>query len=120
MKQHPCVASEMLRDIDFLKPAATIPYGHHERWDGSGYPLGLRGRQIPVEARLFAVVDVWDALRSDRPYRKAWSDDKVHAYLREMAGVHFDPYLVDLFIDLLEGRVGEIPRAPAYIDLLRN
>jgi PAS domain S-box-containing protein/putative nucleotidyltransferase with HDIG domain len=117
MKQHPRIADEMLRHIDFLQPSAVIPFAHHERWDGSGYPLGLRGREIPIEARLFAIVDVWDALRSDRPYRTAWPEAKALAYLHDMAGVHFDPYLVDLFIDMLNGNVEDLPRFPAYADL---
>jgi HD-GYP domain-containing protein (c-di-GMP phosphodiesterase class II) len=74
-----------------------IPYCHHEKWDGTGYPRGLKGEQIPLAARLFAVVDVWDALRSDRPYRPAWSADKVRAYIHEQTGRHFDPKVVAAF-----------------------
>jgi HD-GYP domain-containing protein (c-di-GMP phosphodiesterase class II) len=85
----------------YLQPALDIPYCHHEKWDGKGYPRGLRGEQIPLAARIFAVVDVWDALRSDRPYRDAWPIKKVLAYLREQSGKHFDPQVVDMFIELL-------------------
>jgi len=73
MKQHPVYAYDMLAPIDYLKPALDIPYCHHEKWDGTGYPRGLKGKAIPLAARIFAVADVYDALTSDRPYRKAWS-----------------------------------------------
>lgn len=98
MKQHPVFAYEMLSPIAHLRPALDIPYCHHEKWDGTGYPRGLAGEQIPLSARLFAVVDVWDALRSDRPYRPAWTEERTRAYLREQAGTHFDPRAVDLFL----------------------
>ncbi|NIO10472.1 MAG: hypothetical protein GTO40_21675, partial [Deltaproteobacteria bacterium] len=75
--------------IPYLRPALDIPYCHHEKWDGSGYPRGLKGDQIPLSARIFAVVDVWDALSSDRPYRDAWPEEKVHQYIEEQAGKHF-------------------------------
>jgi HD-GYP domain-containing protein (c-di-GMP phosphodiesterase class II) len=88
----------MLSPIDYLKPALDIPYNHHEKWDGTGYPRGLKGEQIPVAARLFAVVDVWDALRSDRPYRKGWSEEKTLEHIRSLSGVHFDPRVVDIFL----------------------
>jgi PAS domain S-box-containing protein/putative nucleotidyltransferase with HDIG domain len=101
MRQHPVFAYEMLSSILYLQPALDIPYCHHEKWDGTGYPRGLKGRQIPLAARIFAVVDVWDALRSDRPYRRAWPDDKVRAHLRSLAGVHFDPQVVETFLRLL-------------------
>ena len=81
-----------------LRPALDIPYCHHEKWDGSGYPRGLRGDQIPLAARIFAVVDVWDALRSDRPYRPAWPGEKTREHIRSLAGSHFDPKVVDLFL----------------------
>ena len=74
MRQHPIYAFNLLTPITSLGPALEIPYSHHEKWDGSGYPQGLKGEQIPLAARIFAVVDVWDALRSDRPYRRAWPD----------------------------------------------
>jgi putative two-component system response regulator len=91
----------MLSSIPYLLPAIDIPYCHHEKWDGSGYPRGLKGEQIPLAARLFAVVDVWDALTSDRPYRKAWSREAALNYIREQAGKHFDPQAVQLFLDLI-------------------
>lgn len=103
MRKHPVYAYEMLSRIDFLRPALPIPYAHHERWDGSGYPRGLAGEEIPLEARIFAVVDVWDALQSDRPYRKAWSEEKTLSYLREQAGTQFDPQVVEIFLNFLQG-----------------
>jgi HD-GYP domain-containing protein (c-di-GMP phosphodiesterase class II) len=98
MRQHPLYAYELLEPIRFLRPALAIPHSHHEWWDGSGYPCGLQGEQIPLAARIFAVVDVWDALRSDRPYRTAWSDEQVCAYLRQQAGIQFDPRVVEAFL----------------------
>ncbi len=97
MRRHPVYASEMLSGIDFLHLALPIPAYHHEKWDGTGYPSGLKERQIPLEARIFAVIDVWDALTSNRPYRDAWPEDKVRQHLREQAGKHFDPAIVDAF-----------------------
>jgi putative nucleotidyltransferase with HDIG domain len=102
MRKHPVHAFEMLSPIAFLRPALEIPYCHHEKWDGSGYPRGLREAQIPLAARIFAVVDVWDALRSDRPYRPAWPDDKVIAHIQEQSGSHFDPLVVAAFLEMLE------------------
>jgi putative nucleotidyltransferase with HDIG domain len=102
MRQHPVFGFEMLSAIKFLQPAIDIPYCHHERWDGSGYPRGLRGEEIPLPARIFAIVDVWDALVSDRPYRKAMPPADVIAYLRENTGTHFDPNLIEPFINLPE------------------
>jgi diguanylate cyclase (GGDEF)-like protein len=98
MQRHPTMAYEMLRPISFLGPALEIPYCHHERWDGSGYPRGLKGEEIPATARLFAVVDVWDALTHDRPYRAAWSEDRVRSYIRSVAGQHLDPHAVEEFL----------------------
>jgi HD-GYP domain-containing protein (c-di-GMP phosphodiesterase class II) len=97
MRRHPVLAHELLSPIPYLRPALDIPYCHHERWDGTGYPRGLRGDQIPLAARIFAVADVWDALRSDRPYRNAWSATQTRDYIRSLAGSHFDPNVVDLF-----------------------
>lgn len=97
MKKHPGYAHEALKDIEFLKPALEIPYLHHERWDGSGYPLGLVGDEIPLAARIFAVVDVYDALTSDRPYRRAWSQEKTLDYIKEESGKQFDPDVVEAF-----------------------
>lgn len=102
VKKHPVKAKRMLEDIPYLKPALTIPYSHHERWDGSGYPDGLSGENIPIAARIFAVVDVWDALISDRPYGKAWSQEKAIAYLQEQAGKLLDPDVVEAFLKLFE------------------
>jgi HD-GYP domain-containing protein (c-di-GMP phosphodiesterase class II) len=102
MKKHPVHAYELLSPIRYLKSAAIdIPYCHHEKWDGAGYPRGLKGEQIPLAARVFAVVDVWDALTSDRPYRRAWSKEKTQAYLSEQAGKSFDPKVVEVFLELL-------------------
>lgn len=101
MHKHPQLAFDMLAPIAYLKPALDIPYCHHEKWDGTGYPRGLKGEQIPLAARLFAVVDVWDALSSDRPYRKAWSKEKALDYLYTESGKHFDPKAVDLFMRVM-------------------
>jgi len=101
MRQHPQFAVDMLGPIDYLRPALDIPFGHHEKWDGSGYPQGLKGKQIPLAARLFAVVDVWDALRSDRPYRAAWSKEKVLEHIQAGSGSHFDPEIVEIFIKIM-------------------
>ncbi len=97
MCRHPQYAYEMLSPIDFLRPALDIPYCHHEKWDGTGYPRRLKAEQIPLAARIFAVADVWDALCSDRPYRAAWPQEKVSVYIQEQAGKHFDPQVVDVF-----------------------
>jgi putative nucleotidyltransferase with HDIG domain len=102
IQKHPAIAFEMLVPIAHLRPALDIPYCHHERWDGSGYPRGLKREQIPLAARIFAVVDVWDALTSDRPYRKRWSKEKARVYIQEQAGHYFDPRVVDAFISLLD------------------
>jgi len=101
MRMHPVYAYDLLKGIDFLSPALEIPYCHHEWWDGSGYPCGLQGEGIPLAARIFALVDVWDALLSDRPYRLAWPEDKVREYLQEQAGSHFDPEVVRIFMEFL-------------------
>jgi putative nucleotidyltransferase with HDIG domain len=98
MKQHPQVASDMLSGIEYLVPAMCIPYCHHERWDGQGYPRGLREENIPIEARIFTVVDVFDALTNDRPYSPAWTEDDALLYLRNNCGTHFDPQVVSLFL----------------------
>lgn len=95
MRMHPQFAFEMLAPIGYLAQAIDIPYCHHEHWDGTGYPRGLKGEQIPLAARIFAVVDIWDALRSDRPYRKAWPHEKVIDYIRSISGTHLDPKVVD-------------------------
>ena len=102
VETHPLNAHKLLKDIPFLEKAIDIPVYHHERWDGSGYPFRLAGEEIPLAARIFAIVDNWDALRSDRPYRKAWPREQVIQYLRVQAGEKFDPDLVETFIALVE------------------
>jgi len=102
MKQHPVYARNWLLPIQYLRPALDIPYSHHERWDGTGYPEGLSGEQIPLEARIFAIVDVWDALSSDRPYRKAWPREKILAHIKEESGKHFDPRVVEVLLKSIE------------------
>jgi PAS domain S-box-containing protein/putative nucleotidyltransferase with HDIG domain len=102
MKHHPQYGYDLLKPIAFLTPALDIPFCHHEKWDGTGYPRGLKGDEIPLPARLFAVVDVWDALRTDRPYRPAWSEEKVLAHIREQSGKHFDPQVVEAFLKMIE------------------
>ena len=99
MRLHPRFACSMLGPIDYLRPALEIPCSHHEKWDGTGYPEGLAGEAIPLAARIFAVVDVWDALTSDRPYRPAWPPDRVREYIQSMAGTHFDPHIVKVALD---------------------
>jgi putative nucleotidyltransferase with HDIG domain len=102
MKRHTEYAADLLGPIEFLRPALDIPTCHHERWDGKGYPRGLQGEEIPLAARIFSVVDSYDALSSDRPYRKAWPPEKVQDYLQEEAGRRFDPAVVAVFLDLLK------------------
>jgi HD-GYP domain-containing protein (c-di-GMP phosphodiesterase class II) len=117
MRMHPVYAYEMLYPVEFLRPALDIPYCHHEMWDGTGYPRNLKGEQIPIAARIFAVVDVWDALRSDRPYRKGWSSDKVLDHIRSLSGKQFDPFVVDAFVLTIRetqsdfGSVAHLPKA---------
>ena len=101
MRKHPQYAYDMLSPIKYLRPALDIPRSHHEKWDGSGYPHGLSGEQIPLAARLFAIVDVWDALLADRPYRQGWPKEKVLAHIREQSGKHFDPQVVEMFLKLI-------------------
>jgi putative nucleotidyltransferase with HDIG domain len=100
MRLHPKLAYDMLSPISYLRRALDIPYCHHEKWDGSGYPRGLKGEQIPLAARVFAVVDVWDALRSDRPYRLAWPEAKVLEHIRSLAGTHLDPQVVRMCLEM--------------------
>ena len=100
MHKHPTITYNLLSPIAYLRSALDIPYNHHEKWDGTGYPRGIKGEQIPLSARLFAVVDVWDALRSDRPYRNAWPDEKVMEHIRSLSGTHFDPKAVELFLNV--------------------
>jgi PAS domain S-box-containing protein/putative nucleotidyltransferase with HDIG domain len=106
MVQHPEQAHNMLAHIGFLGPALDIPYCHHEHWDGCGYPRGLKGEEIPLAARVFAVVDVWDALTSDRPYRAAWTEQDALKYIREQSGKYFDPAVVKTFLDNFHALTG--------------
>jgi putative nucleotidyltransferase with HDIG domain len=99
MRKHPVYAYEMLAPIPFLHTALDIPYYHHEKWDGSGYPLGLAGEDIPLAARIFAVVDVWDALTNDRPYRTAWTPERALNHIQSLVGTHFDPQVVAVFVE---------------------
>jgi putative nucleotidyltransferase with HDIG domain len=101
MRRHPEYAYQLLEPIEYLRTAMDIPYAHHEKWDGTGYPRGLKGEEIPLTARVFAIVDVWDALRSDRPYRKAWSWKQSLKHIQEESGKHFDPRVVDVFLKTL-------------------
>jgi putative nucleotidyltransferase with HDIG domain len=103
MHKHPQYALDILKDIEYLRPALEIPYNHHEWWDGTGYPCGLKGTQIPLGARLFAIVDTWDALRSDRPYHRRVSEEEALRLIRQEAGTHFDPNLVEFFIQHVTG-----------------
>jgi HD-GYP domain-containing protein (c-di-GMP phosphodiesterase class II) len=104
MRRHPGYAYEMLSSIAYLRPALDIPYCHHERWNGTGYPRKLKGEEIPLSARIFAVVDVWDALRSERPYRPAWPEEKVYADILAQSGQHFDPRAVRAFAQMMRDR----------------
>jgi PAS domain S-box-containing protein/putative nucleotidyltransferase with HDIG domain len=107
MRKHVDFAYALLNPIDFLQKALDIPYCHHERWNGNGYPRGLKGEEIPISARIFALIDVWDALLSDRPYRSAWARDKVIDYIKEQSGIQFDPKLTEVFMELVEaGEMG--------------
>jgi PAS domain S-box-containing protein len=108
MRMHPEYAHRLLTPIDYLNPAIEIPYCHHEKWDGTGYPRGLKGEEIPLAARIFAIVDVWEALTSDRPYRPAWSNGKALEYIYDQRGKHFDPTVVDNFMDLLKGPLSSL------------
>ena len=101
IRKHPEYAYELLYPIEYLRSALDIPYCHHEKWDGSGYPRGLKGTEIPLAARIFAVVDVWDALLSDRPYRNGWPKEKVLEEIKRLSGSHFDPESVALFFKII-------------------
>lgn len=101
MRKHPEFAYEMLSSIQYLQPALDIPYCHHEKWDGTGYPRGLKGHEIPIAARIFAVVDVWDAITSDRPYRTGWSKEDALEYIKEQSAKYFDPQVVEEFLRLI-------------------
>jgi putative nucleotidyltransferase with HDIG domain len=102
MRRHPQYAHDLISSISFFQDAVDIPYCHHEYWNGQGYPRGLREEEIPLAARIFTIVDVWDALSSDRPYREAWQTGKIRIFLQEKSGVMFDPTLVPLFLENLD------------------
>jgi putative nucleotidyltransferase with HDIG domain len=116
VKKHPGNAKDLLENIPFLKSALDIPYYHHERWDGSGYPEGLTKENIPIAARIFAVVDVWDALTSIRPYRQAWPQKEAVKYIREQSGKLFDPQVVQEFLFLIEIAEEFFGTTPSEID----
>jgi len=101
VRRHPVFARDLLSTTGALTPALDIPYCHHEKWDGTGYPRGLKGEQIPLAARVFAVVDVWCALRTDRPHRAAWSVEEAREYIYHHAGTHFDPRIVEVFLAMV-------------------
>lgn len=101
MRQHPIFAYKLLKPVQFLQQAITIPYYHHEKWDGTGYPRGLKQEEIPLEARIFTVVDVWDALTSDRPYRTAWKEEEALSYIEANSNIEFDPDVVREFIAIV-------------------
>jgi HD-GYP domain-containing protein (c-di-GMP phosphodiesterase class II) len=101
MRKHPTYAFEMLSPIAYLRPSLVIPYCHHEKWDGSGYPRCLHKEEIPLAARLFSVSDVWDALLSDRPYRLKWSKEKAFEHIQALAGTYLDPRVVKAFIKII-------------------
>jgi putative nucleotidyltransferase with HDIG domain len=105
IRKHPQLAYDMLEPIAYLRDALNIPYCHHEKWDGTGYPRGLSRTQIPLEARLFAIVDVWDAITTDRPYRQSWPREKALDYIREQSGKYFDPHLLEIFLQEIEAGI---------------
>jgi HD-GYP domain-containing protein (c-di-GMP phosphodiesterase class II) len=109
MRRHPQFALEMLQSISFLENSLDIPYCHHEKWDGTGYPHGLREEEIPFAARMFAIADVWDALSSDRPYRPAWPISKVREHCKSLSGTHFDPQIVEMLLELTQVDEPETP-----------
>jgi PAS domain S-box-containing protein len=109
MRRHPLFAYELLSPIGYLRPALDIPYCHHEKWDGSGYPRGLKGEKIPLAARIFAVVDVWDALTHNRPYRPSWSPEKSLHFIQEQSRKHFDPKVIEAFVKLILAKSGIVP-----------
>jgi HD-GYP domain-containing protein (c-di-GMP phosphodiesterase class II) len=110
MHMHPTYAYQMLKPIAYLAPALDIPYCHHEKWDGTGYPRGLKGEEIPLAARIFCIADVYDALSSDRPYRGAWPNAKVVEHIRELAGTHFESRVVEAFLTMLSEEPDQPPK----------
>jgi len=103
MQQHPTFAKQILSQVPFLEPSIEVAYSHHERWDGLGYPEGLKGKEIPLSARIFTIVEQWDALTSDRPHRKAWATEAVVAYFQDNAGKIYDPHIVNVFLTIIGG-----------------
>jgi putative nucleotidyltransferase with HDIG domain len=103
IQQHPQYGYDMLKEVKYLKPSLDIVLYHHEKWDGSGYPAGLAGENIPFSARIFAIIDVWDALLSNRPYHKAWGREKALAYIQKESGKHFEPRMVTAFNKIIRG-----------------
>ncbi len=120
MRRHPAIAKELLGPIAQLQAAMDIPFYHHEKYDGSGYPMGLSNSQIPLAARIFTVVDVWDALCSDRPYRAAWPEETVKSYIRSQTGSHFDPMVVDAFLQVIQNRPHEMIIQPQSVFSVSN
>ncbi|MBI5304065.1 MAG: HD domain-containing protein [Chloroflexi bacterium] len=120
MRQHPTIGYTMLAPIEPLRLALAIPYCHHEKWDGTGYPRGLKGEEIPLEARLFAVVDVWDALRSARPYRQSWPEEKVIAHILDRGGRQFEQRLAEMFVKLVQAGNLQRKRESGEGELTRN
>lgn len=110
MRMHPIYAYNLLSEIPYLLPALDIPYYHHERWDGSGYPKGLKGVEIPIAARIFAIIDVWDALSHDRPYRPAWTEEKVFNYLQKNSGIHFDPEILEVTLQVISNNSRDVKK----------
>jgi HD-GYP domain-containing protein (c-di-GMP phosphodiesterase class II) len=102
MRKHPTLSKEMLESIEFLKSSLDIPWCHHEKWDGTGYPRGLKGEEIPLMARVFSIIDAWDALRSDRPYRKAMADEEALKIIHDGVGKNYDPYVAEKFYQLIK------------------
>ena len=101
MKRHPIIAKDLIDPIEFLKSSIDIPYCHHEHWDGAGYPQGLQGKDIPLAARIFSVADIWDALHSDRPYRKKWAKEEIIEHIQSISGSYLDPEIAGVFLDCL-------------------
>jgi response regulator RpfG family c-di-GMP phosphodiesterase len=120
MRKHPLYAYNLLYPISQLRPALEIPYCHHERWDGTGYPHGLAGESIPLSARAFAVVDVWDAFRSQRVFRPAWPDHKILKRIQGLAGTVFDPMVVEKFMAMIEQAVPQTQVLPEPIQQTRH
>jgi HD-GYP domain-containing protein (c-di-GMP phosphodiesterase class II) len=109
MRRHPQFALDMLMPISFLRKSLDIPYCHHEKWDGTGYPNGLKEEEIPFAARMFAIADVWDALTTERPYKQAWPISKVREHFKSLAGTHFDPQVVEMLLELTEDNEADAP-----------